>query len=171
MVMKNLLKALFLTLAMLLVACTTLNHPPPALGITEGELLARSGAPTARYRDGKGNLLEYSSPWAQYTYMARIGADNRLKSWEQVLTTEKFATVKVGQTTKAQVLLTFGKPAETTYLSLPDLLVWSYRYKEGGVWNSMMHVHFDQAGIVRMMQNGPDPMFDTSSDRGRGGRR
>jgi hypothetical protein len=24
----------------------------------------------------------------------------------------------------------------------------------------MMHVHFDDAGIVRLMQNGPDPMYD-----------
>ena len=169
--MKNLLKALFFAITMLLVACTSLNSPPPAIGITEGELLAKSGVPTARYQDGRTNLLEYSSPWSQYAYMARIGADGRLKSWEQVLTTEKFAAVKPGQTTKQQVLLTFGKPAETTYLSLPDLLVWSYRYKEDGVRDSMMHVHFDRAGIVRMMQNGRDPMFDPTSDRGGGGRR
>jgi hypothetical protein len=24
----------------------------------------------------------------------------------------------------------------------------------------MMHVHFDQAGILRMMQNGPDRMYE-----------
>jgi hypothetical protein len=38
--------------------------------------------------------------------------------------------------------------------------VWSYRYKEAGVWNSMMHVHFDERGIVRQMLNGPDPRYD-----------
>jgi hypothetical protein len=54
------------------------------------------------------------------------------------------------------VLHTLGRPAETSYLSRQKLEVWSYRYKESGVWNSMMHVHFDDDGIVRMMQNGPD---------------
>jgi hypothetical protein len=40
-----------------------------------------------------------------------------------------------------------------------DYEVWSYRYRESGVWNSMMHVHFDQAGVVRQMLNGPDPRY------------
>ena len=169
--MKSLIKILSLAMGMLTVACTTLNYPPPSLGISESDLIAKSGAPVARYPDGRGYLLEYSSPWSQYTYMGRIGANGRLVSWEQVLTTEKFASVRIGQTAKHEVLHTFGRPAETSYLSLPKLEVWSYRYKEGGVRDSMMHVHFDNAGVVRMMQNGPDPMYDTSSDRGRGGRR
>lgn len=169
--MKKLMKILSLAVVLLAAACTTLNYPPPTLGISESDLITKSGTPVARYPDGKGHLLEYSGPWQQYTYMARFGANGRLVSWEQVLTTEKFATVKIGQTVKQEVLRTFGRPAETSYLSLPKLEVWSYRYKEGGVRDSMMHVHFDNAGIVRMMQNGPDPMYDTTSDRGRGGRR
>ena len=44
--------------------------------------------------------------------------------------------------------------------------VWSYRYKEAGVWNSLMHVHFDGQGVVRHMLNGPDPMYEPR-DRGR----
>ena len=168
--MAKLLKIMLLALVVTLSACANLNTPPPPIGISEPDLLARTGKPTARHQDGKAYSLEYSSPWAQYTYMARMGADGRLQSWEQVLTTEKFATVRVGQTTKRQILLTFGTPAETSYLSLRQMDVWSYRYKEGGVWNSMMHVHFDQAGVVQQMMNGPDPMYD-SSDRGRGGRR
>lgn len=169
--MKSLIHVSLFALVIFTAACTTLNHPPPALGISEGELIARSGRPAVRHQDGKRLILEYSGPWQQQTYMARFGPNGKLVSWEQVLTSEKFATVKLGQTTKQEVLRTFGKPAESEFLSLPKLEVWSYRYKEGDVWNSMMHVHFDQAGIVRMMQNGPDPMYDTNSDRGRGGRR
>jgi hypothetical protein len=169
--MKILLKALLVMLTMLAAACTTLNYPPPMLGISESELIAKSGTPAARYSDGKGQILEYSGPWQQYTYMARIGPNGRLVSWEQVLTTEKFATIKINRAMKQDILRTFGRPAETSYLSLSRLEVWSYRYKEGGVRDSLMHVHFDQAGIVRMMQNAPDPMFDTSSDRGRGGKK
>ena len=77
-----------------------------------------------------------------------------------MLTGQKFATLKIGAATRDEVLRTLGRPAERSYLSLPDLEVWSYRYKESGVWNSMMHIHFDRAGTVRMMQNGPDPMYE-----------
>jgi hypothetical protein len=92
--------------------------------------------------------------------MARIGADGRLTAFEQVLTGEKFATIMVGTATRDDVLHTIGRPAERSYLPLRDFEVWSYRYKESGVWNSMMHVHFDRGGVVRMMQNGPDPMYE-----------
>jgi hypothetical protein len=74
------------------------------------------------------------------------------------LNDQTFATIKPGVATKEEVLHTVGRPAETVYLPLSKLEVWSYRYKQSGVWDSMMHVHFDQGGIVRMMQNGPDLM-------------
>ena len=89
--------------------------------------------------------------------MARFGRDDKLISYEQVLDTPGFARIKVGVSTQQDVLHTLGRPTETSYLALPKLHVWSYRYKESGVWDSMMHVHFDHDGIVRMMMNGPDP--------------
>jgi len=66
----------------------------------------------------------------------------------------------LNESTKADVLRTVGTPSETSWLSLPQLEVWSYRYKENGVWNSMMHIHFDRAGIVRKMENGRDPLYE-----------
>lgn len=121
----------------------------------------KMGEPTAVYRDDGGQKLEYATaPYGQFTWMARIGPDGRLISFDQVLTGETFATIKVDHATKADVLRTIGHPAETSYLPLRDFEVWSYRYKESGVWNSMMHVHFDRRGIVRMMQNGPDPLYE-----------
>jgi outer membrane protein assembly factor BamE (lipoprotein component of BamABCDE complex) len=89
--------------------------------------------------------------------MARFGPDGGLQTYEQVLTDAKFATLPVGKATKNDVLMTVGRPAEQSYLALRDLQVWSYRYKQSGVWDSMMHVHFDRAGIVREMMAGPDP--------------
>lgn len=65
-----------------------------------------------------------------------------------------------GVASKTDVLHAIGRPAERSWLRLPDLEVWSYRYKENNVWNSMMHVHFDRAGVLKMMQNGPDPMLE-----------
>lgn len=142
-------------------ACSIFIPAPVNIGDSESEVLAKRGQPTHRYDDGQYHLLEYAlGPWGQRTYMARIGPDNMVVSFEQVLTSQKFATLKVGVATKNDVLRTIGSPSETDYLSLSDLEVWSYPYKENDVWNSIMHVHFDRAGIVRKMLNAPDLRFD-----------
>jgi hypothetical protein len=150
-----------LAVTLILSACAALTREPPTIGDPVATVVAKFGQPTATYPLPPGQVLEYATgPFGQATYMARIGPDGRLSAFEQVLTGEKFATIKIDSSNKTDVLHTLGRPAERSYLSLSDLEVWSYRYKESGVWNSMMHVHFDRAGIVRMMQNGPDPMYE-----------
>jgi len=134
----------------------------PNVGEALPTVIAKLGQPTTVYpaADG-GQMLEYATgPMGQFTWMAHMGPDGRLLSYEQVLTGEKFATIKIDKANKADVLRTIGRPAERSGVAMHNYEVWSYRYKEAGVWNSLMHVHFDQQGIVRMMQNGPDPMFD-----------
>jgi hypothetical protein len=123
---------------------------------------ARLGRPDAIYPEpGGGQVYEYrGQPMGQFQYMARIGPDGRLVSYDQVLTSENFAKVKIDQWTKDDILRHFGRPAEVTGVHFHNYEVWSYRYKEAGVWNSLMSVHFDQQGVVRQMLNGPDPMFD-----------
>jgi hypothetical protein len=141
--------------------CAALSRTPPTIGDPVATVTAKFGQPTAVYPDGAGQELEYATgPMGQFTWMARIGPDGRLATFEQVLTGQKFATIKVGTATKDDVLRIIGRPAEHSHVMLHDYEVWSYRYKENGVWNSMMHVHFDHAGIVQLMQNGPDPMYE-----------
>jgi hypothetical protein len=95
--------------------------------------------------------------------MARIGADGRLQSYRQVLSTAVFATIIVGTSTKEDVFRTIGSPGETQYFLRIQQEVWSYAYKESNAWDSLMHVYFDQQGIVRKMMNGPDLRFDPDS--------
>ena len=141
--------------------CATVFPPPVAIGEPESRLIAERGQPTHRYQDGKDHLLEYAQgPWGQRTYMARIGPDGKVVSFEQVLTAQKFGTVKIGETTKNDILRMIGSPSETSYLPLRELEVWSYPYREHDVWDSVMHVHFDKAGVVQQMMNGPDPRRD-----------
>jgi hypothetical protein len=142
-------------------ACSVLMPAPVHPGETEARLIADRGQPTHRYADGNDRLLEYAEgPWGQRTYMARIGPDGKVISFQQVLTSERFATIKIGQSTKHDVLLTVGAPVDTSYLPLSGLEVWSYPFKQNDVWNSIMHIHFDQNGIVRKMLVGPDPRYD-----------
>ena len=155
--MKNLLKLSTFCAALLLGGCAGLGGAPPLPGEPEASVLAKLGKPGAVYPAGADQMLEYATgPAGQFTYMARIGPDSRLTSYEQVLTDAKFATVKIGVTNKEDVLHTFGRPAETSYLPRQKLEVWTYRYKQSDVWDAMMHVHFDDQGIARMMMSGPD---------------
>jgi hypothetical protein len=149
------------TTALALQGCATFG-PPPVPGETIEAVVAKLGPPQGVYPDpAAGQVFEYpQGPYGQTTFMARFGTDRRLQSYEQVLTNEKFGMLKIDRATKDDVLRTIGRPAERSRVALHNYEVWSYRYKESGVWNSMMHVHFDQNGIVRMMLNGPDPMYD-----------
>jgi hypothetical protein len=147
-------------IALALAGCTVFG-PAPVPGDTESVVIQKRGTPNAVYPEPDGGrLLEYTlQPMGQFCYMAHIGPDGRLISYEQVLTNEKFATIKVDHATKADVLRTVGHPADYSGVAFHNYEVWSYRYRESGVWNSMMHVHFDQNGIVRQLLNGPDPRY------------
>ncbi len=153
----------FTTAAVLLAlaGCAAVLRQAPTVGDAEAVVRHKMGEPTAIYGAGRERLFEYATgPMGQHTWMARIGPDGRLEAWEQVLTGERFATIKVDAATREEVLRTVGRPAEKSFVAMRDWEVWSYRYKEAGVWNSMMHVHFDRQGIVRQMLNGPDPMYE-----------
>lgn len=160
--MHKMIRMAMICSAMALTACAgPLFRQAPVAGDPVAAVTAKMGPPTGVYPAPDGQILEYATgPMGQFTFMARIGADGRLQSYEQVLTGEKFATIKIDRATKEDVLRTIGRPAERSRIALRNYEVWSYRYKEAGVWNSLMHVHFDQNGIVRQMLNGPDPLFE-----------
>jgi hypothetical protein len=159
--MKVYISALVMAFLSMLSGCAVVFLPAVNIGDTETEVIAKRGQPVHRYQDGNDRLLEFSyGYWGQRTYMARIAPDGKVTNFEQVLTVQKFASIKVDVANKTDVLHTLGAPADTSYLSFRDLEVWSYPYKEQDVWNSIMHVHFDRSGIVRQMLNGPDLRYD-----------
>jgi hypothetical protein len=159
--MRKIARIAGLGAALVLGGCAVFGRQAPLPGDTLQVVESKLGRPTAVYPEpGGGQELEYTmQPMGEYAFMAHIGPDGRLTRYEQVLTNEKFASIKIGEATKADVLRTLGHPAETSYLPLRDLEVWSYRYRESGVWYSMMHVHFDRNGVVQQMLNGPDPRY------------
>jgi hypothetical protein len=159
--MNPLRKTFLAGMLLLLGACAALQPPTLNPGETEAEVVSKLGRPSARMSDGKGFVLEYNrNPWGQAINMARFDQNGRLVSYEQVLTVEKFATIKPGVADKSYVLRTIGHPSETSWLSRQELEVWTYPYKEYDAWNSLMHVHFDKNGIVKKMENGQDLRFD-----------
>ncbi|MFC0169771.1 hypothetical protein ACFFKC_16940 [Pseudoduganella danionis] len=152
--MKNIIAATTFVLAF--SACAGLQAPPA--GSSEAAVLASLGQPTGRYTLDGNTMLEYAQgPLGQSTYMAKLGPDGRLISFEQVLTSEKFAGVALKRDTKQTILARFGRPNEVVHYASVEGDVWRYRYKEQKVWDSMMHVEFDRNGVVQAMVNGPDP--------------
>lgn len=144
--------------ALLLAACASLSGPAIAPGASEADVLARLGQPSHVYQDGDSRLLEYMrGPMGQTTEMARIGPDGRLQSLAQVLTMENFARIVPGVTRQEQVLRIVGAPSEVKYYRNVGMQGWNYPYKESNVWDSMMTIYVDGAGLVRRMENGPDP--------------
>lgn len=147
-----------MTIPVLLLAGCAGWGTPPAPGETRAAVEARLGRPTAVYQDGAVTELEYATgPAGQTTHMARFGADGRLVSYEQVLTGEKFATIRPGKATRESVLLALGRPMQRRRYASVDGDVWAYRYKEQQVWDSVMDVEFNRAGVVQALVNGPDP--------------
>ena len=142
--------------ALMLSACAGLGGPAP--GATEAEVVAQLGRPTNIYPDGGSRYLEYMhGPMGQTTDMARIGPDGRLQSFTQVLTMETFARIVPGVTRQEQVLRIVGAPSEVKFYRHVGMRGWNYPYKENNVWDSMMTIYVDDAGLVRRMENGPDP--------------
>jgi hypothetical protein len=135
--------------------------PSPAPGDTIAQVEAKRGQPSAIYQDGNDRLLSYSPGyWGQYAYMARIGPDGRLKSYEQVWTNEKFALIKPNISTKDDVLRIVGAPTRIGGYARSPYIAWNYGYKEANVWNSMMTIYIDNNGVVRGLENGPDYRYD-----------
>jgi hypothetical protein len=149
--------------ALLLVGCA---HPDGLrTGMTREELDARFGTPAAVRHDPDGDVRIYSSaPLGQRASAAHLDASGHVVRVEPLLNTEHFSTIRVGAWGKNDVLTHFGRPAEES--RIPGYEVWSFRYREAEQWDSMFHVMFDAAGVVRQTQNGPDPMYE-KRDNGR----
>lgn len=144
-------------------ACSSLFGPPLAPGASEAEVIARLGQPAAIYPDGNSHLLSYpGGPVGQYSYMARIAADGTLISYTQVWTLRNFQSIRPGQDSKQDVLRLLGQPTKVMRYARIPYEAWNYGFKESGVWNSQMSVFFDDQGIVKKVENGPDPRFNDS---------
>lgn len=145
--------------SMLLAGCAV---PDPTLaGASREQVLAKFGRPITVYAlPGGGERLEYQvGQFQQQAQMVDIGADGRVLRVNQVRTAENFGRLKVGVDTPETVVREFGQPWHIERYSLSKLTAYMYPYKEANAFNLMMAVHFDDNGILRRVESGPDPRF------------
>ncbi|WP_226954255.1 hypothetical protein [Mesopusillimonas faecipullorum] len=126
---------------------------------------ARLGRPnyTCQLNDGRERLIWSRQPFGQFAWGTNVNADGTISGVEALLTDNNFSKLAQGDWTAEQVLCEFGPPAEKGRVGLPSNLqiVWSYRYQQAGVWNSMMHVYLGKDGKkVTRFHPGPDPMYE-----------
>jgi hypothetical protein len=151
--------AAFLFAAALLAACATPASLP--VGTDRAAVLARVGAPPERYPlpTGGERWLYPAGGLQQEAWTVDLDATGRVALVRQVRTMENFMRVRIGIDREADVRREFGPPRLMQEYSLVNLVAWMYPYLEDGIWNSEMAIYFDPQGIVRRLENGPDPRF------------
>ncbi|NYT39031.1 hypothetical protein ERD78_19100 [Allopusillimonas soli] len=150
-------------LASLLSACANMAETPPGSALSTVE--ARFGQPDLGCPgpDGTKRLVWTQQPLGQYAWGTHVDASGNIDRIEQILTDQHFNALATGTWTPEQVRCEFGPPAIIDSVGLPSntKIVWSYRYKQAGVWNSLMYVYFGTDGKqVTRFHPGPDPMFE-----------
>lgn len=145
-----------------LSACASMRDIPA--GTSLAEVQARYGAPSVEcpLPDGARQLVWSTQPMGQFAWATRAAPDGKVGQVEQVLTDAAFGQVEIGVWNGERLQCAFGPPAETTLVGLPGSrhLVWSYRYRQAGAWNSLMHFYLSDDGRVERMHPGPDPLYD-----------
>lgn len=147
-----------------LAACATPDTLVP--GTAEAAVRAQYGRPAAEHRLPAGKRLEYPiGAFEQTVWMVDLDGAGRVVHAEQVRTIQRFAQLEVGVATPEIVRTTFGTPWRIQNYKLSGLTAWLYPYREDGIWNSMVAVHFNDQGRLVRIENGPDPRFAGGGDR------
>lgn len=145
-----------------LTACANMTETVP--GTPYSVVQAEFGKPTMTCPLPEGGLRAIWSqqPFGQYAWGTNVTPDGLVGPVQQILSDKVFKQLSDGVWDTNRVQCEFGPPANIDGVGLPGNIktVWSYRYKQYDVWNSMMYVFFDPAtNIVIDHYPGPDPMF------------
>lgn len=126
------------------------------------EVLATMGEPAMQWSNSDGSMqLAYPrGPLGTQSFMAYLGADQRLLRIDKVLEMPVFARIQTGMS-KEQVLRLIGppQPQATQYFKARDELAWSWLFCDS--WNSQafLDVLFDaSSGTVRSLGQRPNLM-------------
>ncbi|MGB6241099.1 MAG: hypothetical protein WBF69_01320 [Castellaniella sp.] len=155
--------ALTATASLLLAGCANISKTPP--GTPLAQVTAQFGAPTLQCTDrqGQARAIWSQQPFGQYAWAASVDPQGKVGPVQPILTDEHFQVLKQGVWTADQVRCEFGPPAVIDSAGLPNVrqVVWSYRYKQDHVWNSLMYVFMGRDGDqVTKFHPGPDPMYE-----------
>ncbi|HEY9572461.1 MAG TPA: hypothetical protein VIR76_05000 [Pusillimonas sp.] len=150
----------------LLAACANMANTPPGTPLAQVE--AQFGRPnfSCPAENGGQRLIWSQQPNGQYAWGTNVDSAGNTDRIQPVLTDEHFQLLASGVWTPERVRCEFGPPAEISAVGLPSSrqIVWSYRYRQASVWNSLMYVYFGKDGEkVTRFHPGPDPRYERDS--------
>ncbi len=120
-----------LPVALVALASAACAPVPPAPGEARDAVVARWGAPTARYTLPAGERLEYATgPFGRTTWMIDLDAGGRVTGARQVLNEAHFAAfqARAPGMSRDELLRTLGTPGERQRVGWRNDEVWSWRY-------------------------------------------
>lgn len=146
-----------------LSACSTYRDIPPNSPLTQVEQVM--GTPNYRctLANGRQRLIWSQQPLGQYAYGANLDQNGNIDKVQSLLTDTHFKKLDNDRWTQNDVACEFGPPADIEQMGLgtKNSLIWSYRYKQSGAWNSLMYVYFGPNGdAVTHYHPGPDPLYE-----------
>lgn len=155
--------AVILAMTGLLSACANMSDTPPGASLPDIEARYGKADYACPAGQGKQRLTWTQQPYGQYAWTTLVDEHGKIDRVVPALTDARFRMLDKGSWTPDQVRCEFGPPAETSLVGLPGSrqVVWSYRYKQDGAWNSLMYIYFGTDGTHMTRRHaGPDPLFD-----------
>lgn len=140
--------------------CASITNMPK--GSSYKSVEDKFGSPTiiCALPNGGFRAVWSQQPFGQYAWATDVSASGGVGEIVQVLNDDLFRElINDGTWTAKMVECTFGPPAEIQGVGLPSVrkIMWSYRYRQYGVWNMLMNVFFDPATDLVL---GHSPSFD-----------
>ena len=122
--------------------------------MTQGEVIAGYGKPTAIVTIDTGTRLQYSSqPFGRSVVMVDLDASGRVVSAEEVMTPTAFSKIELGKWTRADIEREFGPPAIVDGVASWRGDIMTYRWRDA-VTDMFFFVYLDAANIVQRTGQG-----------------
>lgn len=157
------LAGMTMALAVGVAGCANMATTPPGTPVAVVEREFGKPTTTCPLPDGGYRAIWSQQPYGHYAWGTDVTPQGNVGEVVQLLTDRVFNdSLSQGVWDTTRVNCMFGPPADIDSVGLPSVTktVWSYRYRQYGVWYSLMYVFFDPATNVMIDHYpGPDPMF------------
>lgn len=150
-------------LGLALTGCAQIQNLPTGSSLDQAESQFGKPTLTCALPSGGTRAIWSQQPYGHFAWATDISPEGGSGEMVQVLTDESFNRLQRGIWTAEDVRCAFGPPADIDEVGQPAVRtkVWSYRYRQDGVWYSLMYIYFPlDADRVLKYNAGPDPMFE-----------
>ncbi|MDH3319908.1 MAG: outer membrane protein assembly factor BamE [Betaproteobacteria bacterium] len=132
---------------------------------TRADVVAEMGQPALSLEGpGGGRLLYFTHwPWGRLTYVATIGPDGVLRTFEQRLTYADIHAVREGMT-RDEVRRLLGPPKEIGRLPRQQREVWEYPWLHAAREGRVLFVQFADDGVAKEVIEMHDYERDPEND-------